>query len=58
MRDLAKSRAPLLYLFNIYLLVTVRFKVRVSCRVRVKFNNSYVAQISYCKLFGNATYLA
>jgi len=40
--------------------VTVRFKVRVrvSWRVKVRINNYHVAQISYCELFGNATYLA
>ena len=34
--------------------VNVRFKVRV----RVRFNNSHVAQILYSELFGNAKYFA
>ena len=38
--------------------VRVRVMVRVSCMVRVRFNNSHVTQLSYCGLFGNATYLA
>jgi len=26
--------------------------VTISCRVRVRFNNSHIAQILYCELFG------
>ena len=33
-------------------------KVRFSCTVRVRFNNSHIVQISYCELFRNVTYLA
>jgi len=60
-RDLAKSHAQVfIYLIFISLVtVTVMIKVmgrvRVSCRVMVRFNNSHVTQISYCELFGMTT---
>jgi len=47
MHDLAKSRMQV-FIYLIFIssvMVRVRIKVRVSCRV---------AQISYCELFGNA----
>jgi len=44
MRELAKSRAQV-FIYLIFIssvTVKVRFKVRVSCRVRVRFNNFHM----------------
>jgi len=60
-QHLAKFRAPLFYLIFIFsVTVTDRFKVRVSCRVRVRFNNSHMLHKSRTAsyLASNATYLA
>ena len=55
MRDLAKSRAQVfIYLvFISSVTVKVRFKVMVSCKVGVSFNNSHMSRKS-----GTASYLA
>ena len=54
MRDLAKSRAPVF----IYLIFISLVMVRVMIKARVRVLGPHVAQISYCELFGNASYLA